>query len=280
MQETVWRHLRWCHPAEWEMLLYSKNPDVGRCTFADRYQYRLEVNWTAAPKPPNLERLLDDARSRVMAGNAESTVLLKTVAGWSGLVAREAKQHFSRFARYFPTGQLLVEVVFRWPGERDTDLEREVLRSMREEPVVDGRQRWQAFGMTMRVAEGLPLTECVVQPGLARLAFAQAGGHEVHFERLGMVDEWLQVSVADWLRRRAPRGARALQLTESMSDAHAVQRLTGLLRKRGLRHWRGLPYTAHAWRCPADGRIYCQTVTGKMTLPARLACIDGVEDEA
>ena len=60
MQTCIWRDLRIELPEDWEMLQFSLQRQAGRCAFADRYQFRLELGWRTAEAKPEIERMMSD----------------------------------------------------------------------------------------------------------------------------------------------------------------------------------------------------------------------------
>ena len=264
MSLIIWRQLALTIPDEWEMLLFGRDLSSGRCTFADRYQHRLELNWAVTPGAPDFERMMEDYRLALGQNPEIDSVWRTEIDGWEGLVTTAEGTANSRFGQYFPTTRCLVELVFIWPKKRDERLERRVLASFHEEPA-DGGQRWRAFGMDLWASADLALRECVVQPGQARMLFAadRDAGREERFERLGMVAHWLHSPLADWLRRRQPAGVRIHATREAERQGHTVVSIHGDRLARGTWRLAGRrPFASYAWQCPTDGRLYVLTCAG------------------
>ncbi|MBI2438480.1 MAG: hypothetical protein HYV36_06685 [Lentisphaerae bacterium] len=278
MQTLVWRFFSMQIPDDWEMLLYSRDLPAGRCAFADRRQHRLEFHWRQVQLCPDLEGQLERYQAQLTRGQSDCRVISERQGAWVGLVTEgKAGAATSRFSRFFPGENCVVEAVFLWPKQREHLLEQQVLNSIAVAPPDAGGLRpWQAFGMRMRVAGDFALRECVAQPANARLVFAPAcdPAQEERFERLGMVSHWLNGTVNEWLRRRIPAAVAVKHSAISQSAGHAVSDVAGiqsgpLLFRRG-RPWpsslaglgqAGRPYQARAWICPADGRLYCHMTT-------------------
>jgi len=295
MQWTIWRHIRLELPADWEMLQFSRNMVAGRCAFADRTQFRAELSWQAVSGPPDLERLASDylAKRRLdgtIAGGVsprrdsrggDVPPTLARVGEWHGLRCHEGGLLTSRFSRYLGEEGCLIEFVLLWPQGLDASLEADILaRVAAERPWPGGWRRWRAFGLDALAPGNLDLVECVAQPALARLGFADAREeHQVTFERLGMVPQWLRGSVRDWLARQVPSDLRDASEGRAEANGHQVEGLSGLRRGGALR--RPTRYAAAAWLCPADGRLYRVAVTGLGAVeggrPAldRLSCCEG-----
>ena len=284
-QEIVWRNFGMLIPADWEMLLFSSEFKHGRCVFADRNQFRLEFNWQTVPRAPDFERMLRDYRKALEAQKPVREVGAADIAGWHGLAVQAGNATTARFGRHFPGERCLVEMVFIWPGKRAEHMERQMLESVREEAVAaDGTRRWRAFGMEMRVDAKLKLRSCVAQPGRAKLVFdpGRDGVQRVEFERLGMTAQWLKRPVPEWLRLRVPATV-AVRHEETLSRAgHSVSLCAGDRRAGGLSRLLGrrCRSDAYAWVCPADGRLYCLTLSGALPGAAplsawtRLTCCD------
>jgi len=271
MQLWIWRHLRIELPDGWEMLQFAREQGTGRCAFADRYQFRLELNWRAVESRPDLGRMMSDYLARLRADETMPDAQATEAGGWPGIVGAQHGQLTSRFGTHLADEGCVVEVVFLWPGARDAGLEASVLASVAAEPVRDGLRRWRAFGMGLRVADGLSLSECVVQPAVARMVFrSEDGVREATYQRLGMVGEWLRGSVGEWLARQSPRDVVRSSAGWETRGSHELALVSGTRRAGLLR--RARRYEAAAWVCPADGRLYAGSATG---LQGPAACLPG-----
>lgn len=198
MQLHVWRNFRIELPDEWEMLQFSRGVESGRCAWADRYQFRLELDWRKVAGPLDFERMISDYRSKLRDGEHMSDVERTREAGWLGVRGRKGPVEQVRFGRHFGEESCLVEIVLMWPESRDTRLERTILRSVRAEPErLGGFRRWRAFGMDLLASPGLGLRDCNVEPANVRMTFAdersgwRGARKEETFRRMGMVSEWL-----------------------------------------------------------------------------------------
>ncbi len=255
----IWRGLRFRVPSDWEMLQFSRNPDEGRCAFADRYMFRLELNWRKVDGPPDFRRMLDDYQAKLKDDEDISGVGRKQAEGWPGVEARIRGRQTTRFGRYLTTPSCLVELVFLWPDAEDGSLTRRVLGSFEAEaPRTDGRQRWRAFGMDMLASGGLPLAECKTAPGLAELCFGDEDSHvRERFARRGMVKEWLAGTVDEWVRHHGPK-RNVLERPVRQEHGHRVVELHGDERAPWLRGYFGRRRheDVAGWICPEDGRLY------------------------
>ncbi len=251
----MWRQIALELPADWECLQFARDPAVGRCGFADRNRYRLELNWRAFKAEPDFERMMKDYASSL----EDSWEGLRTLRcrGWPGVTGRRGEETVSRYGAYFCSLGLLVEVVFAHQGDRDDALEARILHTV--EPVLptsEGRQRWRAFGMEMAVPKSFPLSECVVEPARAGMRFdGPKKPDRWIFRRYGMVKNWLKVPLRDWLHAQLEESVHAPRSeTITRGNLH-LERVTGEWRPKGILLPRGL-YTTEAWINDMDGRLY------------------------
>ena len=280
MQTWIWRNLHLDLPGDWEMLQFSRRAEAGRCGFADRYQFRLELSWRAAGAKPDLERTTADYLAKLRSESHEATPI--RAAAWSGIEAVEGGTRSSRFVNYCEGETCVVELVFLWPEGRDEALERQILESVRAEPAArDGYRRWRAFGMDLLASPGLRLSSCSVAPARAGMTFREARGpRQEVFQRLGMVSHWLTDTVWEWLMGRMPRRSRVKPQEARRVDGHTIESVLGT---RAVQGWGGFvsrqsPFQAAAWVCPRDERLYCASVTASRAgreaplLGPRLSC--------
>jgi len=261
-------------PSDWEMLRYARDPDNGRCVFADRYQHRLEFCWQKVPQPPDHDRMLADYTSWLQEAGADALISIREekVADWRGMEVTGGDMPHSRYGAYLADTSRMVECVFFWPEDMDTAVRDHVLQSIAPAtPCADGSRPWQALGMTFRVCEDLHLAECGAKPASVQLVFLHSQHTDwcARFERIGMLRHWFSNSVSNWLRSRIDPKTVVTFCRETMrSGHHKVVELHGT-RKRflRLRGGRSLTIKAWAWICPSDGRLYMET----HEVPARLA---------
>lgn len=289
MRQIIWRQIQVTIPDEWEMLQFSRNPEFGTCAFADRYQFRLEVSWRVIAGRPDFDRMISDYRSRLVE---EQFTDLRTQqrAGWRGVQGRREGQLTSRYGNHFPELNLLVELVFLWPADRDADLEKRVLRGTRAVPAdADGLAHWHVFGMDVHVDCTLDLDRCTAEPGFQELRFRNRKRFvEQRVARHGMVHEWLRKPVGDWLQSQVPKGYSITGRRRNDQAGHEIVWLRGERARSNLRELiRGRrDYITAAWLCPATERLFTFHHIG---LPAagkggvqpaarlRLGCCPGME---
>jgi len=286
MNLTIWRHFQIQTPDDWEIVQFSRNRQRGHLHFADRYQYRMVFHWVYSSSEPDLDRLADDSASRLRRQDDVRDVTVKSLHQWRGAVTELDDATHTSFAAYYPGERCLIEVTFFTPGARDERMENKVLKSIREEPAAAGYRRWRAFGMDLLASDDLPLQRVIAQPANAQMVFGEVNNplREEKFERLGLIAEWLTGSVADWVRKRAPREVTVREQTDADYHSHHYDIVVGDRPVAGASRLLGRrsSYAARAWICPVDGRLYCATVSGGKPLDGqpplrnRLRCCDDV----
>jgi len=275
MRTWIWHGLSFDLPEEWEMLQFSRKPEAGRCAWADRDGYRMEVFWKRLPSAPAMDLLLATFPQRLGEEQGSVVVPLPDVNRWKRWRVGEGAR--SRIhALCFESGRLL-EVVFSRPsGETgDGSLVLNAFRAESEQSV----SRWAAFGMKWEVPPGHSMVSSVVQPARAEVEMCDRRKREVlRFLRLGMVSHWLHDEPQDWLRRRLPNGYK-LETEElvSLRDGRIAAVLSGGPRWPAILPWARPPgWAACVWLEPSDGRLYCverlsRRPTDSRALPDRLA---------
>lgn len=282
MELRIWRDLRVQLPAEWEMLQFSRDPARGRCAFADRHDFRFELNWRIVEGQPDFKRMMDDYAAKLK--EMGSAVIGRVNRGpWRGIECDPGGRLTTRFGRYFDRTKRLVELVFLWPAERDTRLERSVLESVSEEPLHEpGLRRWRSFGMDLLTPGGLALQACAVEPAHVEMVFSDAKERfEERFARRGMVTAWLDNRVEEWLSGWLPTDVSVAGRTSMGVSGHRIEGITGERKSPGIvggLHKRSVE--AVAWTCPEDGRLYSAIQSRPISstdepipqLRARLSC--------
>ena len=291
MQRIVWRQINLEIPDEWELLQFSRDPQFGTCAFADRYQFRLEMDWRRIDGRPDFDRMISDYRAR-LEEKGMTDVRNRQHAGWRGVQGARDGLLTSRFGNHLPELDLLVELVFLWPGDRDSALEQHVLATTTPEPEAnDHLVHWRAFGMDMHTGRSLSLEKCIAEPGRQEFLFRNRRKFlEQRFTRLGMVGEWLHQPVADWLRTRVPKEYTILGKHSDALGGHTVTWLRGERRRSSVREMIRGPreFLAAAWVCPTSGRLYSFHHIGipgsadraKGAPKPRLGCCPGTEVHA
>lgn len=254
------------------MLQFSTEYPQGRCAFADRYQFRFEMNWSMVKGEPDYDRMISDYISKLEGEKKLTDAERVKKSGWFGFCGVMQGDRTSRFGRYVASIGCLIECVFIWPEERNPDLEADVLASLEAMPAeTNGVQRWRAFGLDMALPAIAALEGCTAQPARAQFSFSNPKtGSEWSFERLGMTSAWLKSDIETWLRGHLDKSVKELRITHSSRHGCDVVRAEGTYKPAGLHLKRG-QLSAEAWLCPEDGRLYyvCSRIRGQNLIDAR-----------
>jgi len=287
-QTWVWQGLSVTLPPDWEMLQFARNPEVGRCVFGDRYQYRFELNWKRVQAPPDMERMVGDYRAKLSEDGLRDVRPLGH-SPWLGTCGQDGERDICRYGMYSAESRQILEAVFLWPPgeESKPSFEGRVLDMLRVLPLSkDGRQRWQAFGMTWHVTATTVFASCAVEPAQVEAVFALRNNRgEATFARRGMVSEWLTTPVSEWLVQTIPAGYAQESVTHAGQSGHDVCSLVARRERSVLKDWLygRRQYEASAWICPGDRRLYCVSrwthqQRGQATgLDIALSCCSGLE---
>jgi hypothetical protein len=262
--QWMWRNFSMEMPADWELLQFARNPEQGRCAFADRYQFRLEFSWRTANRAPDVGQVMNEYEKAFREQRTlRESVQSLGVAGWKGFRAPLADGTLSsRFGRYFDSPRLLTEAVLLWPQPLfDVALEETLLSSIMYLPPADnGTQRWKAFGMDLLADAAYGCEEVNVRPAYARFRFADTHTEGVGqlFERFGMVNEWLHESLEEWLNTRLPPGLLERTVRIVDREGHRRYRIEGKITPKTAFSRLRKPNTfrLEAWICPNDNRLY------------------------
>lgn len=284
----VWQGLSVALPLDWEMLQFARDPEVGRCVFGDRYQYRFELDWKRVHGAPDMERMVSDYRAKLAADGLREVRPLGH-SPWLGTHGLDGEREICRYGMYSAESRQVLEAVFLWPPREQArpSLEGRVLDSLRVLPVLaDGRRCWQAFGMTWHVPAATVFASCEVAPAQVEAVFALRNDRgQATFSRRGMVSEWLTVPVSEWLEQSMPAGYVRETLTQAGQSGHEVCSLVARRERSVLSDWRHgrRRYEASAWICPRDRRLYCVSRwahrrRGQASgLDVALSCCSGLE---
>ena len=288
MQTWIWRHFHMQHPDEWEMLHYCCDPAVGRCALADRYRFRLEFHWRRFAVRPDLDRILTDYRQQLEGKASEQGAAVRSVrhGAWQGLEKVSGGVLTWRFGRFFSVESCLVELVFVWPDDPDEPLAHDILDSVREEPARGEVRRWRVFGMDMGVSADFTARQCTIEPARAEMVFGpvKPSVRRETFQRLGMVEQWLAGTIADWLDTQRPATAKGWRTGRRQRANHSICVATAAVPATGVKRLLRRPgsFQAAAWICPADKRLYSvmsasgepPTEQPETLAGGRLACCD------
>lgn len=260
MRDWIWRQLHISLPDDWELLQFSRNPQTGRCAFADRYRFRFELNWRIVEGTPDFDRMLSDYRARLEEDGLTDTQR-RQCAGWQGVCGTmKDGRATTRYGGFFDRQHCLVEAVFLWPKRRNPPIEEEILSSLRPEPITPkGQARWLALGMDALTGSQFHFEHCTADPGHALFSFtAEHRRLWDHFSRRGMVRHWLHEPVPDWQRKSVPKGFSIVRNRNVDIHGHSVHRLEAVKTHPVLPDWLFGRREFHcaSWLCPRDGRLY------------------------
>lgn len=261
MQEWIWNQFGLRIPSDWEMLQLSKDSSKGNCAFADRKQFRLELNWRKFDEWPDFERMLSDYKSKLTDDQEMSQFKNVTHGAWAGFSCFGDIGWTTRMGRFFDRVSKLVELVFLWEDTVNESEIKEILDSFVLHLPKNGEQRWKAFGMDFVVTESSILSQCRVQPAFAGMTFVdrlQRPTRKEVFERLGLIDEWLKCDLKTWLSVKRPD--RITECTKT-SSSHAHH---SMVHEKGWSPALNFPqfnkkknvYAGSAWICPVDNRLF------------------------
>lgn len=256
MRKWTWRNIEFALPQDWEMLEFSRNPEQGKCLFADRNQYRFKLTWRKTPSCPNFEKAFADHLKNLQERGIEAGKLISS-GEWYGLYGEMNGKRFSQFGRYVYDESCALDTTFLWHGDRDKKLESAILAEIKEScQDQEGRLPWRAFGMTIRVPRRWKLEKCTVDPGLTAMTFCgeKGSGGEVRFERRGVLKHWLKEPVESWFKRYAQKELGTVEESKTVENS-GHQKTTikgkakGFLSRKKAAH-------GEAWICPEDEHLY------------------------
>lgn len=284
--DWIWNKIHLTLPDDWEMLQYSKNPGQGRCAFADRYQFRFEMNWSSVPSSPDMERLLSDYAASIEEAKQPKPASLQS-AGWRGLaMVTENGCCVTGYCRYFSELSQLIEICFVYPSgqPRDGSAEDRILSTVH--PVLtpeNACQSWRAFGLDWCVSPGLSLSRCTVSCGLAELSFSSQNLRATQtFSRRGLLSLWLKEPLEHWIRKTIPKDFKVISAKQRQTQEHDI---CDILCAPSSFAWTDLLFgkrllAVSAFLCPHEGRLYAVTDlhrARKNPPPApRLSCSCGI----
>ncbi len=278
LKKWVWNGIAVQAPEDWELLRFSLNAERGGVFFADRYQYRFQLNWNRLAGAPDFERMLANYRDILTSKHGlEKVTELRHGDGWRGLGGMQEDTRIVRFGKFFPSRSLLLEAVWLDPGKQERELCGAMLDTI-DIPAQEGDTAlWQCFGMRMDVPRELSPKQCIVQPARVAMEFTNRPGRiSVAFSRLGLVDLWMRSDLEEWLKRCAPGKILSWEPLEIHRSSHRGISVSAVCRA-GNAVLRRKIWAAEAWRCTRDGRLYTLMRTGTLQASenAALRCCDG-----
>jgi hypothetical protein len=283
MQQWIWRQFSIELPDDWEMLQFSREWKQGRCAFADRYQFRFELNWSVVAGPPDYERMLKDYANKLSDDGIKDIQQLQ-LDDWHGIQGREVSRQISYYGKYFAKDRTLAEVVLIWPNERDSEMEETIIRRF---TYLDDNAKtihWRAFNMDFRCDKSLEFAECSIQPANCVFTFRSRNGRkEQTFSRKGMAGEWLKMPIEQWIKDWGGNSFRRRAAKSETILGHNVFHITGEGQRRISDIFGGHRQIHIAgWQCPRDHRLYSgYSLFGSRNndsdIRASMSCCSGME---
>lgn len=290
MKPVAWNGIHLQVPDDWELLQFSKNADKGRIVFGDRYQFRLEIDWATVDTPPSLDRMSDDYKAKLIQDGIQEPATIKHHP-WHGVTGIEKDNRISRYCTYFNDRTFLIEAVFLWPEENtakhDHHFETKLLDTIKIEPIQDdGLQTWKVYGMSILAPYAHRLDDCTAAPGKVKLTFCN--NKETEYEtvsRAGFLKVWMKNGIDDWLKTVVPKEYKIISLDHTSQEEHDIWTAEATIEKSVLKDWlKGRRrFTAVAWICPHDKRLYTITKQahdykdGTKPQPVSLSCCHQLE---
>ncbi|MFW6066181.1 MAG: hypothetical protein ACOC9S_05120 [Planctomycetota bacterium] len=277
-EQSCWRGLSVCHPAEWEVAYAAGADERPRIAFADRRYRRLDVFYQFLDYKPNLELMLDRYR-RGKDEDVETAPLSDAPTGWRGLIRQEPEGTVVHAGTFFESEGCFVEAAVVWPESRDKALEREILAGIAP-CEQDGEQRlWQAMGLSVRIDTNYDLRRHSARVGRIIWDFAADAkrGPFLTVRRLALPEHWLKVDLTDWLPSQVPGTYRETMRAARTVNGHRGAEVASFHRggpAARLRRRKQLRLDV-AWMCDFERRVYHLTYTEQSRnerpeLPGRL----------
>jgi hypothetical protein len=252
--ETCWRGVRFCHPADWEPARLSGVDEPAQVILVDRLYQRLDVNWKRLPREPDLGVMFE----RIGSGLAKPPSALAASAPWRGLVRKEDKGTIVHAARYFAPEHCLVQLILIWPGGRDVGIESKVLESVR--PVGKGQVTpWRALRLSAGVPSEFEMIDAPSPAGRVIWHFRRAirPHMELKIERIALPEYWLKTPLDEWLVGDLPPGFKVVEQRKITFAGHQADELVsrkGIL--PGVLGALDLRRIDRSWLCPREDHVY------------------------
>ena len=278
-QTIEWLGLKFSVPSEWQIVQHGVAPEGGRLVLVDRRRERLDLFWRACSSEPDVDRTLDDQKSRDLLAEPQASIEpLARRGGWRGF-RRHAPggDIVTRACRYDAKAARWLEAVIINPagGADPADLDLGLLESVALCEPAESSTHWRAFDIDVKTPTGFRLLRAQVRP--ADITFEFGAFHprtgapcpaRAVIHRMGMADAWYGGSTEQVLLRDHPKvefgkfvpdvaGPHAGVAAEGRSPWTPFGRLLG--RNEYLR--------AVAWHCEPTNAVYCVTTTSRAKTP-------------
>ena len=259
LDRTCWRGMQIDHPQAWELSVASGIDESGRLKYVDRLHERLDVRWKPLKYVPDMPKALEKYRGSV-GRKAKVSDLRGAPEPWQGVVRKLGKGAIVHAGRFFREVRWLVEVAVLWPRRRNTDLEREILASVRAEDPAAPVVRWQASGLSLTLGRQFRLQTNEARVGRVTWTFTTQAkrGPELAVERLALAGYWLKEALRDWLVEALPDSHEVVRQDVRDFNGHRGEVLISRGRVGRVASLRGLKEVRldAAWQCPRESRLY------------------------
>jgi hypothetical protein len=268
---TCWHRMIVKLPAQWAIVRHGVKESAGRLVWIDRRDQRMQLAWAHSATRPDIARAMTDYRSLDLQDDANATFKdLPALQGWMGLVTYSRLRTVTRAVRYEPQLERWIEVVLNWPGQqRDESLEQDILLNFSIDPMTQGAQDWQAFGVKLTVTPAAHQPHpCVLKqvtplPADVRWQFHQpATKSQWTLRKAGMLETWFDGSAEDLLRRQ--HAGQKLEIQRVFMQGHeAFLGITAVPQARITRLWRRKKQCLDVvWHCPESKAVWQATYVG------------------
>lgn len=281
-QKIQWLGIRLHVPEDWQIVRHSLSPQRGQIVLIDRYRQRMQLGWTQVKDEPDLDRMVEDYRSKQLAAQEGARIDdLPAVGDWRGTHRRFGGSELDviRAVRYDePTKRLLEVVLLADEGDAaDQELVRRVLASITAVEPADAVTHWVAFGLDVTLPAQWRMTSLDARPADVVMRFEhyepakdRPTGAVAEIRRRGMADAWYDGDAEAFLAARAPHlrdprsgiyDGRSATVIEGIEAGPRLKRMLGLLRKQ----------QDVVWACAGCNAVYHVSVLKPANMPLQAA---------
>lgn len=256
-QEIEWLGLRFCVPADWQIVRHGVSHEHGSLVLIDRRTQRLTVSWTRCQARPDLERLLRDYHAK------------QREEGGSGEYCPFASGRYRGFAQHGPQGERLtravafhapharlLELLFvEPPGVDDGSLLQTLLDTVEFTAAAELARRVCAFDLDVTPPEGFALSRADVKPLDVTVHFAaREGVVTASLRRLGMASAWHRGTLEQLVQKHWPKASLRSEPSVDASEVTLFGHEAGPL----LLRWFGRLRVQRtiAWQRASEDAIY------------------------
>ena len=263
-----WLGIRLCVPKEWEIVRHSLNHEKGSLVFVDRRSERLRLFWRDCESAPDLNRMLDDQRSKMALEAPSATITeLHGVGHWRGFIREEREgERVVHAVQFDAPSKRLIEAIVTETGDAASGKSQraKVLGQLDVTSKAEHAREFWAFGLRVAVPAGFRLVKTDVKPADVCFEFDQAlegtsraSGASATIRRLGMAASWMPADLSQLFVRHAKTlrlgdASPMRQLEHSGISAEGKEVHPRLLNWLGL----GRRGEARMWHCDASNAVY------------------------